>query len=80
MSGKKFRIIIPEALGDEGLRILREAGDVDADIRTGIARADLLKIIEHYDAIIKKRNHHGQDGHRRREETQGHREGGRRGG
>jgi D-3-phosphoglycerate dehydrogenase len=54
MSGKKFRIIIPEALGDEGLRILKEAGDVDVDIRTGIIRSDLLKIIEHYDAIITR--------------------------
>ena len=54
MSGKKFRIIIPEALGDEGLRILREAPDVDADVKTGITRADLLKIIEHYDAIITR--------------------------
>ncbi|MDR2780162.1 MAG: phosphoglycerate dehydrogenase [Synergistaceae bacterium] len=54
MGGKKFRIIIPEALGDEGLRILKEAGDADVDIKTGITRPDLLKIIEHYDAIITR--------------------------
>jgi D-3-phosphoglycerate dehydrogenase len=54
MKGKKFRIIIPEALGDEGLRILSEAADVDADVRTGIGRDELLKIIEHYDAIITR--------------------------
>ncbi|MDR1137849.1 MAG: phosphoglycerate dehydrogenase [Synergistaceae bacterium] len=54
MGVKKFRIIIPEALGDEGLRILKEATDVDADIKTGITREELLKIIEHYDAIITR--------------------------
>jgi D-3-phosphoglycerate dehydrogenase len=54
MSGKKFKIIIPETLGDEGLRILREAPDVDADIKTGLSKPDLLKIIGDYDAIITR--------------------------
>jgi D-3-phosphoglycerate dehydrogenase len=54
MGGKKFKIIIPEALGDEGLKILREAPDVEADIKTGLSKPDLLKIIGGYDAIITR--------------------------
>ncbi|MDR1650304.1 MAG: phosphoglycerate dehydrogenase [Synergistaceae bacterium] len=54
MSGHTFRIIIPEALGDEGVRMLKDAPDADADIRVGITKPDLLKIIGHYDAIITR--------------------------
>ncbi|MDR1966594.1 MAG: phosphoglycerate dehydrogenase [Synergistaceae bacterium] len=54
MGDKKFRILVPESLGEEGLQILKEAHDVDADIKTGLAKQDLLKIIGHYDAIITR--------------------------
>ncbi|MDR3279843.1 MAG: phosphoglycerate dehydrogenase [Synergistaceae bacterium] len=54
MSDKKFKIIIPEALGDEGLRILKEAPDVETDVKVGITKPELLKIIGHYDAIITR--------------------------
>jgi D-3-phosphoglycerate dehydrogenase len=51
---EKFRIIVPEALGQEGIRLLNEAPDVTADIRVGISRDDLLGVIGEYDAIITR--------------------------
>ena len=54
MTSKKFRILVPEDLGDEGLKILREATDVEADIRTGLSKPELLEILGDYDAIITR--------------------------
>ena len=50
----KYRVLVPESLGDEGIRILREAPDAAADIRVGLSRAELLRIIGGYDAIITR--------------------------
>jgi D-3-phosphoglycerate dehydrogenase len=50
----KFRVLVPEALGDEGLRILRESPDVELDVKTGLSKHDLHKILGNYDAIITR--------------------------
>ncbi|MDR1915260.1 MAG: phosphoglycerate dehydrogenase [Synergistaceae bacterium] len=52
--GEKFRVLIPEALGDEGIRILSEASDVEVDIKIGLSKPDLLEILKDYDAIITR--------------------------
>lgn len=51
---KKFRFLVTEHLGDEGLQILRDAADVRADIKIGITRDELLKILPNYDAIVTR--------------------------
>ncbi|MDR3254356.1 MAG: phosphoglycerate dehydrogenase [Synergistaceae bacterium] len=50
----KFRVLVPEPLGDEGVRMLKDSSDVDADIRIGLSKADLVKILGNYDAIIMR--------------------------
>ncbi|MDR1019997.1 MAG: phosphoglycerate dehydrogenase [Synergistaceae bacterium] len=52
--GEKFRVLVPESLGDEGIRILKDAPDVELDIKIGISKPDLLKILKDYDAIITR--------------------------
>jgi D-3-phosphoglycerate dehydrogenase len=54
VSGKKFKILIPESLGDEGIRILRETPDAEADVKIGLSRQEFLDIIENYDAVITR--------------------------
>ncbi|MDR1944100.1 MAG: phosphoglycerate dehydrogenase [Synergistaceae bacterium] len=51
---KKFRVLVPEPLGDEGIRILEESPDVLLDVKIGLAKADLLKILGDYDAVITR--------------------------
>lgn len=51
---RKFRILIPEDLGEDGLKILRDASDVEADIRTGLSVDELHKVLPDYDAIITR--------------------------
>ncbi len=46
-----MRIIVTERIADEGVKYLRENG-FDVDVRYGISHAELLGIIENYDAII----------------------------
>lgn len=51
---QKFRILIPEQIDEEGTRILQDAPDVEADIKVGIKRDELLSILGDYDAIITR--------------------------
>ena len=50
----KFKVLVPEALCEEGLKILRESPDVEFDVKTGLSKADLHKILGLYDAIITR--------------------------
>ncbi|MDR0648387.1 MAG: phosphoglycerate dehydrogenase [Synergistaceae bacterium] len=50
----KFKVLVPEALGEEGLKILRESPDVEFDVKTGLSKPDLHKILGLYDAIITR--------------------------
>ena len=50
----KFRILVTEHIGDEGIMILRGAPDVMLDVRAGLSREDLLKSIHLYDAVITR--------------------------
>jgi D-3-phosphoglycerate dehydrogenase len=49
-----FKVLVPEALGDEGLKILRESPDVELDVKTGLSKQELHKILGEYDAIITR--------------------------
>ncbi|MDL2263107.1 phosphoglycerate dehydrogenase [Synergistaceae bacterium OttesenSCG-928-I11] len=51
---KKFRFLVTEHLGDDGLQILQDAGDVQLDVKIGVARDELLKILPAYDAIVTR--------------------------
>ena len=51
-TAKKFKVLVPEQLGDEGVKMLQDAEDIDLDVRVGIKRDELLSIIGGYDAII----------------------------
>ena len=47
-----FRVLVADKLGKAGLDRIQSAGDVQADVKTGQNKAELLKIIGDYDAII----------------------------
>lgn len=51
---QKFKILITEHLGDEGIELLKEAPDVDHDIKIGLSRSELFGILPDYDAIITR--------------------------
>ena len=44
------RILVCDNLAEEGLAILREAGEVE--VRTGLPEADLVALVPAFDAII----------------------------
>lgn len=46
-----MKIIVTERIADEGINYLKEQG-FEVDTKYGIARSELLEIIENYDAII----------------------------
>lgn len=51
---KKFKILVTDHLGEEGLALLRDAADVSTDIKPGIGRDELLSTLGDYDAIITR--------------------------
>ena len=51
-TAKKFKVLVPEQLGEEGIKMLQDAEDIDLDVKAGIKRDELLSIIGDYDAII----------------------------
>lgn len=51
---KKYRILVTEHLGGEGIEMLERASDVELDIKIGISRDELLGILGGYDAIITR--------------------------
>ncbi len=52
--GEKFKVLVPEPLGEEGLAMLRAANDVDLTVDSSMAREELLKSLYEYDAIITR--------------------------
>ena len=46
------KIIVTEKISDKGIALMQAAKDVEVDVRLDIDRAELLKIIPNYDAII----------------------------
>lgn len=52
--GEKFKVLVPEPLGEEGLAMLREAGDVELTVNSSITREELLSTLGEYDAIITR--------------------------
>lgn len=53
-TGQKFRILVTEHLGDEGIEMLEQARDVELDIKIGLRRDELLGILGEYDAVITR--------------------------
>lgn len=50
----KFRILVTDHLGDEGIKILHTASDAEADVRPGLSPEELREILPDYDAIITR--------------------------
>jgi len=51
---QKFKVLVTEHLGDDGIIMLKQAPDVDLDIKIGLKRNELLNILPEYDAIITR--------------------------
>ena len=47
-----YKILVGEYIDDEAIGRLKEASDVEVDIKIGISREEILKIIHEYDALI----------------------------
>ncbi|NIT12736.1 MAG: phosphoglycerate dehydrogenase [Candidatus Dadabacteria bacterium] len=47
-----MKVLITDGLSKEGLDILKSSGKIDVDVKKGIEKKDLLKIIKDYDALI----------------------------
>ncbi len=47
-----YKILISDKLGQAGIELLKEAKDVQFDVKLGLEKEQLLKIIPAYDAII----------------------------
>ncbi len=47
-----FRILVADKLGQAGLDCLAEADDVTVDVKTGLSKVELLRVIPDYDALI----------------------------
>ncbi len=48
----KHSILIADKLGAAGLDLLEDLKDIDADVRIGLEKGELLEIIDTYDALI----------------------------
>lgn len=51
---QKYKILVTEHLGDDGITMLEQAPDVELDVRIGLERDELLKLFPNYDAIITR--------------------------
>ncbi len=47
-----FKILVSDALSEEGLKILREVKDFEVDVKTGLSPEELKSIIKDYDALL----------------------------
>jgi len=54
MNETKFKILVTEHLGDEGVEILQNAPDVALDIKIGLSKEELHAALGDYDAIITR--------------------------
>ena len=51
---KKFKVLITDNISQEGIDILLREKNIDVDIKAGIKKDDLRKIIGNYDAMITR--------------------------
>ena len=47
-----YKVLVGEFIDDEAIAKLKEAHDVEVDIKIGISREEILEIIENYHALI----------------------------
>lgn len=45
-------MLVADSIGASGLAVLEDAADVDVDVRVGLSAAELLDIIDQYEAVI----------------------------
>lgn len=50
------KILVSDKLSEQGVQVLREASDVDVDVRTGLSEDELCAIIADYDGLIIRSN------------------------
>ena len=63
------RVLIADSFSPAAVDIFKQRG-VDADIKTGLTKDELIKIIGDYDGLVVRSGHQGQQGrHRRRQRT-----------
>ena len=47
-----YKVLVGEFIDDEAVNKLKEASDVEVDVKIGISREEILDIIENYHALI----------------------------
>jgi D-3-phosphoglycerate dehydrogenase len=47
-----YKVLVGEFIDDNAVKILKSQPNIEADIRVGISREEILDIIENYDALI----------------------------
>lgn len=47
-----FKVIVTEDINEKGIELLQKCPDIQVDVRMDIERAELLKIIGDYDAMV----------------------------
>ena len=47
-----MKVLISDALGEQGVNMFKEAGDIDVDVNTGLSPDELKRIIGNYDALV----------------------------
>ncbi|MDH3300546.1 MAG: phosphoglycerate dehydrogenase [Acidimicrobiia bacterium] len=52
MPDQKFRVLVSDKLGQDGLTVLEQAEDITVDVNTGLSEDELCDIIGDYDALI----------------------------
>lgn len=51
---QKYKILVTEHLGKEGIDLLQNSPDVELDVNIGLTRDELFRILPNYDAIITR--------------------------
>lgn len=46
------KVLVSDPISDEGLKVLKEAGDIVVDVKTGLPEEELVKCIGDYDALL----------------------------
>lgn len=47
-----MKVLVADKLPEEGLKVLREAGGIEVEVKTGLKPEELLAIIDQYEALI----------------------------
>ena len=51
---RKWKVLVAESVGEAGLRMLREAPDIELIEEVGMSREDLLKRLPEMDAVLTR--------------------------